>query len=74
MSFIAAISQDQLISSQLIEGAFDSILFENFIYRTLKYVRANDKLKDRPIVLLMDNAIIHKFSEVLETIRNFKVT
>ena len=67
-------SQDRLISSQIIEGTFDSTLFENFIYQTLRHVRTDPELRQRRVVLLMDNAVIHKYSDVLETIRKFKVT
>lgn len=36
---IAAITYEKVISHQIIEGAFDSVLFENFIYHTLKSLR-----------------------------------
>lgn len=73
MSFIAAISQDRIISSQLIEGAVDSVLFENFLYYTLRSVRVNPATADKTVILLMDNAVIHKHSIVLETARKMKV-
>ena len=73
LSLIAAISQDKLISSQIIEGAVDSTLFESFIYNTLRSIRTDKDLCKKKVVLLMDNAAIHKFSEVLETARRFKV-
>jgi transposase len=57
----------------MIEGAFNSVLFENFIYQTLRAVRTDKDLSRKKIVLLMDNAVIHKFSEMLETVRKFKV-
>lgn len=74
MSFISAISQDRVISSQVIEGAFDSVLFENFIYHTLRSVRTDKDLCNKKVVLLMDNAKIHKFSEVMKTAKKFKVS
>lgn len=73
MSLIAAISQSKILTSQIIEGSVDSILFENFIYHTLRSVRTDKDMNDKLIVLFMDNAIIHKYSEVLETARKFKV-
>jgi hypothetical protein len=42
MSLISAISQDRIIANQLVEGAADGMIFENFIYHTLLSVR-NDK-------------------------------
>lgn len=61
------------MSSQIIEGAFNAILFENFIYQTLRHIRTDKEQSQRKVVLLMDNAIIHRFSEVLETAKRFKV-
>lgn len=49
------------------------MVFENFIYHTLRHVRTDDSLKDKDVILLMDNAVIHKHSTVLETARKFKV-
>lgn len=57
----------------MIEGAFDSVLFENFIYHTLRSVRTDKELHSKKVVLLMDNAVIHKYSEMLATARKFKV-
>lgn len=74
MSFVAAITKDQLVSSQVIEGAFDAVLFENFLYHTLRQLRTDNDLGLKKIVLLMDNAVIHKYSEVLENARKLKVT
>jgi hypothetical protein len=52
----------------MIEGAFNAVLFENFIYQTLRAVRTDKDMGRKKIVLLMDNAAIHKFSELQETI------
>ena len=73
VSYIAAISQDRVISSQIIEGGVDSTLFENFIYHTLRSVRTDEALHHRNVVLLMDNAVIHKHSAILQTARKMKV-
>lgn len=48
-------------------------MFENFIYYTLRSLRTDSAYKDKDIVLLMDNAVIHKHSQVLETARKMKV-
>ncbi len=41
ISLIAAMSQDKILASQIIEGGVDSVLFENFIYHTLRCVRTD---------------------------------
>ena len=48
-------------------------MFENFVYHTLLSIRKDRKTAYKDIVLFMDNAIIHKHSQVLETARKFKV-
>ena len=62
-----------MISSQIIEGGVDSVLFENFIYETLRAVRTDPELSSKRMVLFMDNAVIHHHSLVLETARKMKV-
>ena len=73
ISLIAAMSQDKILASQIIEGGVDSVLFENFIFHTLRSVRTDKNLQLKPVLLFMDNAVIHKHSEVLETARKMKV-
>ena len=60
LSLISAVAYDEVISNQLIEGGVDSSVFEHFIFKTLEYIRTNDRYKGRRVVLLMDNARIHK--------------
>jgi transposase len=57
----------------LIEGGVDSTLFENFIYHTLHSIRTDSELASKKVVLLLDNARIHKSNQVLETARKMKV-
>ena len=45
---------------QVLEGGTDAILFENFIYYTLNKLRKDPATANKQIVLLMDNATIHK--------------
>ena len=73
MSLIAAVSQDKVISTQLIEGGVDSSIFENFIYHTLRAVRTNPCTAEKTVMLFMDNAVIHRHSAVLKTLRRMKV-
>lgn len=60
-----------MISNQLIEGGVDSSLFENFLYHTLEHVSKDQQLGDKQIVLLLDNAAIHKHDIVLKTALKF---
>ena len=53
-------SLDKVISMQVLEGGTDAILFENFIYHTLNKLLKDPSTANKQIVLLMDNAIIHK--------------
>jgi len=50
-----------------------SVVFENFVYHTLRHLRTDVETREKDIILLMDNAVIHKHSMVLETARKFKV-
>lgn len=73
LSLLAAVAQDRLISSQIIEGGVDAVLFENFIYHSLRSIRSDPELAAREVILLMDNAVIHKHQSVLETALKFRV-
>lgn len=57
----------------MIEGAVDSVLFENFVYHTLRCIRGDPRLARKTVILYMDNAVIHKHQFVLETAQKFKV-
>lgn len=48
-------------------------MFDNFLHRLLTKLRADKETKQKHIVVLMDNATIHKHSSIYETARNFKV-
>jgi transposase len=73
MSFIAAITQHEVIGSQIIEGAFDATLFEAFVFKLLNQIRSDPKTATRTAILFMDNAVVHRHSSVLETCRRLKV-
>ena len=64
---MAAITNDKVVSSQLIEGGVDASLFENFLYHTVAAMRKSNKYGKSNIVILMDNAVIHKHPMVLAT-------
>ena len=59
-SITAAISQEDLVGFQLVEGGSDGVLFENFMYKVLNQLRLDSKHKDRKIVVLLDNAATHQ--------------
>jgi len=56
-----------------VKGGVDSIVFENFIYNMLQSVTSDPKYADKDILIFMDNAVIHRHSQVLETCRKFNV-
>jgi transposase len=58
---------------QLVEGGVDASVFENFIYELLLKVRGDRKNDDRPVILFMDNATIHRQPIVVKTILGMKV-
>ena len=60
MSLLAAITQQEVMAIQLIEGGVDASVFENFIYELLLKVRGDRSNDRRPVVLFMDNATIHR--------------
>jgi hypothetical protein len=60
MSLLAAITQQDVMAIQLIEGGVDASVFENFIYELVLKVRADRGNDKRPVVLFMDNATIHR--------------
>ena len=49
-----------VISMQVVEGGTDAVIFENFLYRTLESIRRSPNIRNKPIVILMDNAVIQK--------------
>jgi transposase len=42
------------------------------MFRVLKKLRTDVETKSKPIVILMDNASIHKHESVYATVRKFK--
>jgi transposase len=71
---MASMTYDKVVSAQLVEGTFDQVLFENFLYRTLNSMRLDKNSKDKHIVILMDNAAIHKNSTIYETARKMNAS
>lgn len=48
------------------------MVFDNFLHRTLHKLRVDKDTKAQQIVILMDNATIHKHPTIYETARKFK--
>jgi transposase len=69
---IAAMTFDCVISAQITEGGTDHVVFDNFLHRTLHKLRVDGATKSKQIVILMDNASIHKHQVIYETARKFR--
>jgi transposase len=52
----------------------DAVLFENFMFHTLKAIREDQDTSSKDILMLLDNAVIHRHSQVLETARAFNAS
>ena len=71
-SLLSAISQHEVLANQLIEGGVDSSVFENFVHSLLTHIRTTPRLQGRRVVLLMDNAQIHRHKVVIDTVLRMK--
>jgi len=60
LSMIAAMTESCVLAAQITEGGTDAVVFENFIFKLLHKLRIDKETKGKQIVLLMDNATIHK--------------
>ena len=72
LSLISAISHGEVIANQLVEGGVDTSVYEHFIFRMMEYVHTQERFRGRPVILLMDNASIHKHAMVAETVLAMK--
>ena len=61
------------MATQIVKGGVDSTVFENFVYKMLENIVTQEQYANKDIVIFMDNAIMHKHSQVMETCRKFKV-
>ena len=68
---ISAISKDEVVANQLIEGGVDSSVYEHFIRKLLESLSKNKKYQNKRVVLLMDNAVIHHHQLVIDTVLQF---
>ena len=72
LSLISAISPDKILANQLVEGGVDSSVFENFMHKLLESIRKQEEFNGKHVVLLMDNATIHKHPMVIDTVLRMK--
>lgn len=57
----------------MIEGAYNSTLYEDVLYQLLYKLRSDKQTEKKNIVLLMDNARFHHHYKVIETCKRMKV-
>ena len=74
LTLLAAMTIRNVISMQVVEGGTDAVIFENFIFRTLDSIRRSPSTCNKHIVILMDNAVIHKTQAVYDTARLMNAT
>ena len=74
LTLIAAMTIQNVISMQVVEGGTDAVIFENFLFRTLESIRRSPTTRNKPIVILMDNAVIHKTPVVYNTAKRMNAT
>ena len=65
--------QNCVLAAQITEGGTDAVVFDNFLHRVLQKLRADKETKYKHIVVLMDNASIHKHPSIYQTARDFRV-
>jgi transposase len=57
----------------MVEGAVDGSIFSNFVYHTAMQLRTNPANAGKRIVLFLDNAKIHRTSEIIDVAKNVGV-
>ena len=65
MTLLSAVTSEGHVANQIIEGAADSVLFANFLDGLLRQLgealhRDERSWRERPFIVLMDNASIHR--------------
>lgn len=59
---LVAVSTTQILGYCIIEGAINQLFFAEFLLRISRWCKNDETLKNRRIVLLMDNLQAHKTS------------
>ena len=73
LCLITAISLQRVVSFQLLEGSVDQVIFEQFLFYTVKALRARRDCQGKTIVIQLDNARVHKTPSVLATAKRLGV-
>ncbi len=74
MSLLSALCEDGALANLLVEGSVDQSVFEHFVYHTLKKLSNSTNVSsDRPVVVFLDNATIHKTPLVQNTLKKMGV-
>ena len=66
VTLISAVAYDGVVANQLVEGGVDATVFEHSLWRTMEHVRVNNENGDKRVVLLMDNAAIHRHALAID--------
>ena len=74
MSFIVAFSSQKLHGIMGVQGTIDARIFGLFIQRLMANYRLEGDSADRRIVLVMDNASIHKAKFIKSIISNKRIS
>ena len=69
MTLLAAMTPNEVVGAQMIQGGVDNSLFENFVYRVVAALLKDPVNKGRRIVVYLDNARIHKCQAVYDAMR-----
>lgn len=72
VTMISAIAYEEVIATQLVEGGVDSPVFEHFIFRMLEAIRVDKQRANKRVVVLMDNATIHRHASVVATVMEMR--
>ena len=73
LGLIAAISREEVLATQILEGGVDSVLFDNFLFNLFKDLHNTPKYQHKEIWLLIDNASTHCTKLVSETAQEFNI-
>ena len=60
VSLSAAMTQHAVVGLQMLEGANDAVLFENFVFKVLAQLHSDPTTAGRKIMVIADNARIHR--------------
>ena len=73
VTLISAVASDGVIANQMVEGGVDATVFEHFLFHTLEHMRTVNKYTHKRVVLLIDNATIHRHAIVIDCALKMKV-